>query len=130
MKITDAEIREVAAEFLDDLDAFGPLEVGLVPAGEPKHSEHKIRVAVQSNPAWYSRFVAKYTNCRGRGRKRMIRPRTFINRKQVVEALRRIRDGEPGGIYVERLRAEIRATIERRKGGPEPEECDGGPMWF
>lgn len=122
----------MAERFLHELEIYGGLEVCLVPAPDAKHSTHSIRVACSQNPPWYRRFAAKYENCRGRGRKQMKRPRTFIDRRLVPAALQRIIDGRPSGVYCERLLTEIELTIAREKPS-EPDdgfEFGEGGIWF
>lgn len=96
-------LRGKAAELLNELD-YKRHEVVLIPAPEPRHSGHKIRVAQNSNPSWYSRLCSEYQSIRGRGRKRYDRPRTFINRIRVVRTLSKIVEaGDVAGVYAERL---------------------------
>lgn len=64
----------------------GSHEVVLVPAEDPQHSEHKVRVVQSHNAFWYRKFAAESVSCRGIGRKRMKRPRTFIKRLDVESA--------------------------------------------
>lgn len=106
----------MAERFLHELEVYGGLEVCLVPAADQKHgSSRMLRVAMNQNPPWYRRFAAKFENCRGIGKKRMRRPRTFIDRRLVIPALQRIIEGKPTGLYCERLLAEIRLTIENER---------------
>ena len=49
----------VAIDLLMDL-ASERLEVGLMPAPEPKHEGHSIRVAVSANPVWWSALYASH----------------------------------------------------------------------
>lgn len=78
-------------------------EVILIPAPDPQHSTHCVRVAQYQNADWYRKFVALHTNCRGRGKRQMKRPRTFISRKYVELALNRMLAGDFSGVYATRL---------------------------
>jgi hypothetical protein len=99
---------------LDDLEA-NVHEVVLIPAGDPQHSGHKIRVAQSHNCDWYRKFSGLYTNCRGIGRKRMKRARTFILKSNTARTLRRMIDGNFEGVQAERLIRFIDDVRGRRK---------------
>lgn len=116
-------IRRRALEMLNELESTPGLEVVLMPAPDPRHSRHCIRAVQWQNPRWYSRFVSQYTNCRGTGRKRMKRPRTYIDRRRVGTALQRIVDGRPSGVYCDRLIDFINRELSAQRPrpiGPEP----------
>jgi hypothetical protein len=98
-----------AEEMLFDLQAY-ELEVVLVPAPDPRHSGHKIRVAQNQNARWYQEFCAQYRSNR-RGRKW----RTRIKRRETIRALENILDGKTEGLYVERLLEFIRRKNENEK---------------
>lgn len=77
------------------------LTVILVPAPEPKHPGHCIRVAVEWNPSWYSDLVWQRTYV-PKG-KRLERP--TVGRREVVNALRKLIAGKnPGGWVAEYLK--------------------------
>lgn len=124
------KIIEKAAEMLQDLE-WQHHSVVLIPAPDPQHSGHQIRMLESGNPQWYSRFAEEYTNCRGIGSKRMIRPRTYIKRARVVTALLRIvATGYATRVYGERLVIFIRAELDRdvetrRRQKPEPMDPPG-----
>jgi hypothetical protein len=92
--ITRADISAKAKEMLDQLETWGGLDVTLTPAPDPMFTGHMIRVACSQNPPWYRKFAGQYVNCRGIGPKRMKRPRTYIQRKVVINTLRRMAAGE------------------------------------
>lgn len=95
-------IQRIAAWLLDELRR-GSHEVVLVPPAEVRHSGHKIRALQSSNAVWYSKFAAQFVNCRGTGRKRMRRPRTYIKKVHVDRALERMAGGDFRGVMAERL---------------------------
>lgn len=82
-RATEGE-RELAILALGELDNRR-LEVVLIPAPEPKHSEHKVRAVQGTNPDWYRSLCA-------------CRPRSASIRKYVVKALERVAEGwvDPG----------------------------------
>lgn len=86
-------------QLLDELESTW-LEVVLIPAPDPRHTGHCIRVAHQHNPLWYKAFCLKYNRSRNRYRK----PDTLINRAHTIRALRNMINGKTSGIYVERLK--------------------------
>ena len=122
------EIKERAGMMLNELTG-SRFEVVLIPAPEPKHSGHKIRAKQEGNPAWYSCFVAQYTNCRGIGRKKMKRPRTYIKKEWIVGALKNIIKGKlPLTPNMERL---IRFIEHEKNIMPEsPEEAANVALFF
>ncbi len=78
---------------------------GLVPAPEPKHECHMIRVAFERPPAWYCDLA----KARGyhKNRQGLFRRYHFIN------ALKRIQQGlDAVGYYGDTARAIIRKAIE------------------
>lgn len=82
------------------------IEVVLIPAPQPKHRGHKIRVAVSHNPPWYSRLA----QARGMS-KRMHQGGTL--RKRTLKALQRMIDGwfDPRGLEAEILQ-ELKTDLE------------------
>ena len=125
----------MAERFLYEFEFYGKLEVCLVPQGEPANSGACNRAVMNQNAPWYRKFCAKYENCRGRGRKRMRRPRTFINRLRIPAALQRIIDGRPSGVYCERLLVEIKLAIANERHARNPAIDDGfefgeDGIWF
>ncbi len=115
MKPTSTEIKTMAEQFLHEMEIYPGLEVCLTPAPDPKHSGHGVRTVCSQNPPWYRKFAAKYENCRGTGHKRMKRPRTYIVRSFVPPALQKIVDGNPSGVYCERLLEFIGTELSKTK---------------
>jgi hypothetical protein len=114
-----ARIRKRAAEMLDELES-NSFEVVLIPAPDPKHSDHQIRVLQSGNPAWYSRLCSENVSIRGIGHKRQKRPRTFIKRSWVIRALKKIVAGEPNDQeycvkLIDLIRAEQAQARRRRQ---------------
>jgi hypothetical protein len=85
---------------LHEMEMYGGLEVVLIPAPEPKHSGHMIRVASNQNPPWYRRFTGQFMTVYGKGKR--ARP-NIIKRPRIVTALQRIMDGRPRWKNCERL---------------------------
>ncbi len=95
-------------DFLSDIHAFeakqmlrqlqdSPMQVVLMPAPEPKHEGHCVRVVISRPPDWYMRnFYSK------RGRKTMKRAR-------LIQALKRIVAKKP---IVGRYQSEVIAYLE------------------
>lgn len=90
-------------------------EVVLIPAPDPQHSEHKVRAVRYANPLWYSKLCRTYCSIRGRGRKRMKRERTIINRTNTSRALQRMIDGQDAGIYGDRIADLVEKELSRRR---------------
>ena len=63
--------------------------VELMPAPEPKHSGHRVRVCTQSNPEWYREIIWSRTTVRGG------KHRPTAKRSDVRRVLVRIADGQP-----------------------------------
>jgi len=98
-KRSNANDRRVAREGLEWLQSTC-LRVSLIPAPEPRHRGHMIRVVVDQNPPWYSRMCAA-RNFTGPGR------------RYVFRALRRVIRGwyDPRGLEDE-LMQEITSDLE------------------
>ncbi len=62
------------------------------------------RTAISSNPRWYQKFCARYTNVR-RGYRKL---KTYIKRRETIAALYRMAKGQPAGVYAERLKPLLR----------------------
>ena len=122
------EFLDLAEKYLHELENSDGLRVVLVPPREQTNIGGMIRAAESTNPDWYRRFAGQYMNVRGRGRKRMRRPRTFINRSDTIAALRRILAGKRSGVYAERLTD----FIERELARSRPIEYDDAdePLLF
>lgn len=119
---TTARIRKRAAIMLDDLDREYHEHV-LIPAPDPQHSCHKIRVMQYRNPSWYSELCSAHVSLRGRGKKKMRIPRTYIVRSEVRKALERIAaDQADGHVYDGRLVELIRRILERERRRPDATE--------
>lgn len=77
------------------------LSIVLIPAPEPKHPDHKIRSAEETNPDWYSKLCSNYSSNRISNREKQD---TIIKRSCTITALEKISSGTiKGGIYIERL---------------------------
>lgn len=113
-EIVNQEERELAEEMLYELEG-AYFEVVLIPAPDPQHSGHKVRALQSGNPKWYSVFCSRYMSCRGIGRKKMKRARTFIDKRRSVSSLERVSKGEVSTPYDERFIKFIRERIEERK---------------
>ena len=89
------------ADFLyDELDKKR-LEVVLIPAPDPQHAGHKIRLAVNHNPKWYSQFMD-------------INP--YSHRYRCVKALDKIKNNEDCRYHGSRFRYQfyMRDLIQER----------------
>lgn len=87
-----------AEEMLWDLRG-NSLEVVLIPAPAPKHSNHCIRAVQYANANWYRKFCSLYPG----NRKRAKAHDTMIKRQWTEKALVQILEGKTKGVYVERL---------------------------
>lgn len=105
--------RAVAACLLADLEG-NRLEVALVPAPQPRHECHAVRVAVSRNPTWYRRLCAAFPSSRRRAK---ALPDTRIRRRDVLSLLSRLATGRP---VRSRYAAEI-ARIARASGCTGPQ---------
>ncbi len=101
-----SEERERLEQMLHELEN-SEHRVVAVPAGDPKHSGHKVRVAEYQNAAWYRRYNQEYQNARGK----MKRARTFIHKRKTLIALKRMLAGNLKGVYAERLLAFTRREL-------------------
>lgn len=101
--VKDFLIREKALNFLHELEE-AQFMVILVPPREQMNTGHMNRACVSQNPEWYRKFCAENVSCRGIGRKKMKRARTFIHKDRTISALRQFIDSNRrGGIQIERL---------------------------
>lgn len=73
------------------------LDVVLIPAPDPRHSNHCVRAVQYQNCGWYRRFCALYPP------NRRTRCSTIIKRPHTIRALEQIIEGKKSGVYVERL---------------------------
>lgn len=112
--VSKAECQQKLESMLIELET-SYFEVVLIPARDPTHSGHCIRALQYANPAWYSEFCGSYVNCRGIGRKRMRRARTFIKKETTIKALQRMKAGDYSGIYAERLDKYIKKKLDDEK---------------
>lgn len=129
------EFLDRVEQYLHELETSDGLRVILVPPREEMNVGGKIRAAESQNPDWYKKFAGQFTNCRGRGRKKMRRPRTIISRVRTVAALRRILAGDRSGIYAERLTEFVERELAnernaRRAAIEYAEPGDGDPIPF
>lgn len=127
MKVERNEVVEMAERFLNELETSDGLQVCLVPPREETNVGAMIRAAYSQNPVWFRKFAAKFENCRGIGRKRMQRPRTYIDRRRIPNALRKIIEGRPAGIYCERLLSFIEIEIANERAAAE---CESNFDWL
>lgn len=90
------KLAKIGLEWLDSQR----LEVILIPAPEPKHHDHKIRVAIDSNPPWYSRMAQS-------------RASSGSLRQRVRRALKRVLSGwcDPQGLEDE-IFEELKSDID------------------
>jgi len=79
------------------------LEVILVPAPEPKHCGHCIRVAADRPPQWFSELSGRYLYRKGRQKPRP----SFIKRQESLRALQEIANGHVRTIYAQRWYQEV-----------------------
>lgn len=101
------EQQKIAADGLKWLET-NQLEVVLIPAPDPRHVEHKIRVVNNQNPCWYQR-MAKRRGFDKRSHKKRYGPL----RQYVIKALKRVVSGwfDPIGLegeILEEIRRDIR----------------------
>lgn len=68
------------------------LDVVKMPAPEPKHSGHGIRVVMNQNPEWYQELCSRHTVRRKNRRKRLGKKHhdTKIRRRRILEALAKL----------------------------------------
>lgn len=126
--VLDFWIREKAIDYLYELD-HSFFEVVLVPQRIFTNVGGMIRMAQYSNPKWYQRFCAEFTSCRGIGRKKMRRARTYIKKTDCIRVLRLyIETGKRGGAMIERLMDFIRREVENDKQRPSSNFTDGIPF--
>ena len=76
-EIIAKEFRSEAKGLLRELEE-NKLSIGLIPAPEPKHSSHMIRVVLQNNPYWYRNLYDDYWHFR---------------RDRSIKALKRLAEG-------------------------------------
>lgn len=102
------EQRKLAGFGLDWLESQR-LEIILIPAPEPKHHDHKIRVVAERNPPWYSRMA----QARGMDGGRRSSKRYGPLRQYVRRALLRLINGwyDPVGLEDEILK-ELKEDVE------------------
>lgn len=77
------------AELLAELEG-NRLEVALVPARDPRHDGHFVRVAVGQNAPWYRALCARHPSTRRRAKRA---PDTRIRRRDVARLLERLAAG-------------------------------------
>lgn len=102
------------AQLRDELESSA-LCVILVPAPEPMHSGHMVRMAVECNPAWYRDLCERFPSSRIRNR---AKSDTRIKRRNVLRILDRLAGGKPSTSYI--LPYLIRAAQEVAKQ-PQPD---------
>ncbi len=83
------EFRGEAIGLLRELEE-NQLQIGLIPAPEPKHYTHMIRVVLQRNPSWYSELYWDYSNFR--------RDRSLSALKRLSEGNDKPFSGEKGAV--------------------------------
>jgi len=94
-------IEDAAIQLIRSLEAKR-LRVSLVPAPDPRHSGHKVRVVEEQNSAWYRDLCQDYISSR-RIHPSCKKTKTAIKRAHTLRALRKISQGHRGGLYIERL---------------------------
>lgn len=93
----ESDLRRMAAELLLDELEQNRLTVILVPAPQPRHESHFIRVASERNPWWF----------------RSLNTHQEVRRDRTLAALTRIVEGkENGGADEKRLQGIIERQIE------------------
>ena len=81
---TDIELAEWGLRLLKD----NRLEVVLLPAPDKRHVGHKVRAAVNSNPAFYSRMCSRRTSLGRRDKVKTdgkLKPRLVRALKRIIE---------------------------------------------
>jgi hypothetical protein len=106
--------REAVHSLLAELEG-ARLDVVLIPAPEPRHSGHCIRVAAEYNADWYRELCAEYQSSRRRNR--LNDNDTRIKRKDTIRALERALAGHFESAYVDRLMPFIRERMKEMRGG-------------
>lgn len=105
-------------------------KIALVPAPDPRHSMHKIRVVEQTNPDWYRDLAADYGFSDRPGRGRKCKQSWPPLRQQVLAALRRLSSGWFDPIARDALLLElIEESLERQgwryaESGGQKEDVD------
>lgn len=104
------EQREGLALMLEDLDQAW-LETILVPAPEPQHHGHMVRVTISHNADWYSRFCDNHQKARTKPRP-SYKSDTKIVRSSLIKVLARwFKTGDTKSTY----KAELLAIAEQRQ---------------
>ena len=88
-------VQAVAQDLIHELAAHR-LEVILVPAPNPRHCGHQIRMPVAHNPDWYRTLCQRRSS---RAHPHRTRPDTAIKRQHVVRGLTAIAVGKRGPYY-------------------------------
>jgi len=102
-------VRNKAAEMQDEL-IQRKQSVILIPAPEPRHSTHMIRVVEMRPPEWFSEFSSRYP--RQGSNKKYKKFRSKINRKSVLSALDEIKRGYTKTTNARRLHRYIQELLE------------------
>ncbi len=97
--------RNRAQQYLAELRA-SRLEVVLIPAPQPSHSGHYVRVVQYANPHWYREFCGLYESAR-RDRIRWRKFKTKIKRRDTLRGLSELVEGRCASQYADRLAAFI-----------------------
>lgn len=119
-------LREVVQIMLDDLLHQYP-EVIVVPAPQPRHCGHGVRVVTERNPEWWSDFTACYPKNRKVPRKNG-KPDTRIVRKRIVQVLSLwLERGWTSSIYAEHL-LEVAEQLQEEITTPEIDDDDQVPF--
>lgn len=110
MRVTRA-IRERASEMYGEL-LERKLEVVLIPAPDPRHTCHYIRVAQNTPPRWFSELARRHM----RSSKRCPKPRpNYIKREATLRALVAIAAGKVTTTYAQRWYAEIERHLANER---------------
>jgi len=117
-------MRKICQWLLDELES-NYHDVVLVPAPDPQHSMHMVRVAQGQNAAWYRKFNQLHVSIRGRGNRTYKRPRTFIRKDRTATTLRRMIAGDYSGFQAERL---VRFIERERANHRRRQQVDNDPQ--
>lgn len=90
------------------------LEVSLMPAPDPRHSGHSIRVVENRNPEWYRELCVAHPLNRTTPRQRKAKfTDSLIDRKLVIKALEQIALGKNATLYTRRLLPYVKSFLSK-----------------
>src|SRR5690349_18418617 len=102
-KLTQKKAKELYNDLLENKQ-----EIVLIPAPEPRHSEHKIRVVQNRPPKWFSKFVNQFT----KSTKKYPRVRPKVYRREVLIGLSKLSNGENNSCICMRLQKFIENMMD------------------